>query len=119
MSSSTRVCSVVTEFLSTMDHDAPNGAKGHKMMIQKLRLYFGRNRDSPSGSMTTSCILRSRRSWGTLMMVINRMLTEDQPKFIVMFEPNMEFIRRIEVCVLIPGALCSLWNSNLHVIAGA
>jgi len=48
----------------------------------------------------------------------DRMLAEVQPKFIVMFEPNMEFIRRIEVCVFTPGALCSLWNSNLHVIAG-
>lgn len=27
----------------------------------------------------------------------DRMLSEIQPKFIVMFEPNMEFIRRIEV----------------------
>lgn len=27
----------------------------------------------------------------------DRMLAEIQPKFIVMFEPNMEFIRRIEV----------------------
>jgi DNA excision repair protein ERCC-4 len=34
----------------------------------------------------------------------DRMLAEIQPKFIVMFEPNMEFIRRIEVredCVYI------------------
>lgn len=30
----------------------------------------------------------------------DRMLAEIQPKFIVMFEPNMEFIRRIEVCYL-------------------
>ena len=29
----------------------------------------------------------------------DRMLAEVQPKFIVMFEPNMEFIRRIEVCI--------------------
>jgi DNA excision repair protein ERCC-4 len=48
----------------------------------------------------------------------DRMLAEIQPKFIVMFEPNMEFIRRIEVRVFIPGALYSLWNSNLNVIAG-
>lgn len=27
----------------------------------------------------------------------DRMLAETRPKFIVMFEPNMEFIRRIEV----------------------
>jgi DNA excision repair protein ERCC-4 len=31
----------------------------------------------------------------------DRMLAEIQPKFIVMFEPNMEFIRRIEVGLLI------------------
>jgi DNA excision repair protein ERCC-4 len=40
MASSTRICSVVTESLSTMDHDAPNGSKGRKMMMQKLRLYL-------------------------------------------------------------------------------
>ena len=40
MASSTRICSVVTEFLSAMDHDAPNGSKGRKMMMQKLRLYL-------------------------------------------------------------------------------
>jgi len=40
MASSTRICSVVTEFLSTLDHDAPNGAKGRRMMMQKLRLYL-------------------------------------------------------------------------------
>ena len=42
MASSTRICSVVTEFLSAMDHDAPNGSKGRKMMMQKLRLYLWR-----------------------------------------------------------------------------
>ena len=31
----------------------------------------------------------------------DRMLAEVQPKFIVMFEPNMEFIRRIEVCIYV------------------
>lgn len=32
----------------------------------------------------------------------DRMLEEIRPKFIVMFEPNMEFIRRIEVEFSIP-----------------
>ena len=31
----------------------------------------------------------------------DRVLAEIRPKFIVMFEPNMEFIRRIEVCIQI------------------
>jgi len=33
----------------------------------------------------------------------DRMLAEIRPKFIVMFEPNMEFIRRIEVGVFHPS----------------
>ncbi|KAG5641566.1 hypothetical protein DXG03_004779 [Asterophora parasitica] len=40
MASSTRTCSVLTEFLSTIDHDAPSGLKGRQMMMQKLRLYL-------------------------------------------------------------------------------
>lgn len=30
----------------------------------------------------------------------DRMLAEIQPRFIVMFEPNQDFVRRIEVCPL-------------------
>ena len=30
----------------------------------------------------------------------DRMLAELQPRFIVMYEPNQDFIRRIEVCVI-------------------
>lgn len=30
----------------------------------------------------------------------DRMLAEIQPRFIVMFEPNQDFVRRIEVCLL-------------------
>ncbi|KAG5719298.1 DNA repair protein rad16 [Termitomyces sp. T112] len=40
MTSSTRTCSVLTNFLSTMDHDAPPGSKGRRMMLRKLRLYL-------------------------------------------------------------------------------
>ncbi|GLB36876.1 putative ERCC4 domain containing protein [Lyophyllum shimeji] len=40
MASSTRTCGVLTEFLSTIDHDAPNGTKGRRMMLRKLRLYL-------------------------------------------------------------------------------
>ena len=29
----------------------------------------------------------------------DRVLAEIQPRFIVMFEPNQDFVRRIEVCV--------------------
>ncbi|KAG6865039.1 hypothetical protein C0991_005532 [Blastosporella zonata] len=40
MTSSTRTCSVLTEFLSIIDHDAPPGSKGRTMMLRKLRLYL-------------------------------------------------------------------------------
>lgn len=30
----------------------------------------------------------------------DRMLAELQPRFIVMYEPNQDFIRRIEVCIM-------------------
>lgn len=40
MASSTKTCSLLTEFLSTMNHDAPSGTKGRKMMMQKLRVYL-------------------------------------------------------------------------------
>jgi len=40
MASSTKTCSLLTEFLSTMNHDASNGTKGRKMMMQKLRGYL-------------------------------------------------------------------------------
>lgn len=40
MASSTRICSVLTEFLSTMNHNSPSGTKGRKMMMQKFRLYL-------------------------------------------------------------------------------
>ncbi|KAF8959813.1 hypothetical protein BDZ97DRAFT_1836010 [Flammula alnicola] len=40
MTSSTRTCSLLTEFLSTMDPEAPPGSRGRKMMLQKLRLYL-------------------------------------------------------------------------------
>ncbi|KAF8168566.1 hypothetical protein B0H34DRAFT_646899 [Crassisporium funariophilum] len=40
MTSSTRTCSLLTEFLSTMDHQASPGSRGRKMMMRKLRLYL-------------------------------------------------------------------------------
>ncbi|KAF8060702.1 hypothetical protein FPV67DRAFT_1511184 [Lyophyllum atratum] len=40
MASSTRTCNVLTEFLSTVDPDAPDGLKGRKMMLRKLRFYL-------------------------------------------------------------------------------
>src|SRR6267154_6878796 len=30
----------------------------------------------------------------------DRMLAELQPRFVVMYEPNQDFIRRIEVCIM-------------------
>lgn len=40
MASSTRTCSLITEFLTTQDDRAPKGSKGLKMMMQKLREYL-------------------------------------------------------------------------------
>lgn len=40
MTSSTRTCSLLSEFLSVMDQDAPRGSKGRPMMLRKLRLYL-------------------------------------------------------------------------------
>ncbi|KAG6896228.1 hypothetical protein C0992_009623 [Termitomyces sp. T32_za158] len=40
MTSSTRIGSVLTDFLSNIDHDAPPGYKGRRMMLRKLRLYL-------------------------------------------------------------------------------
>lgn len=40
MTSSTRTCNLVTEFLSSMDEDAPPGTRGRKMMMRKLRSYL-------------------------------------------------------------------------------
>ncbi|KAF8649572.1 hypothetical protein AX16_005734 [Volvariella volvacea WC 439] len=40
MTSSTRSANTITEYLSVFDHDAPSGAKGRKMMMNKLHLYL-------------------------------------------------------------------------------
>lgn len=40
MTSSTRMCNLLTEFLASMDHDAPPGSKGRSMMLRKLRAYL-------------------------------------------------------------------------------
>ncbi|KZT71130.1 hypothetical protein DAEQUDRAFT_688077 [Daedalea quercina L-15889] len=40
MTSSTRTCEMVTEFLGTMDYDAPRGSQGRRMMEKKLRAYL-------------------------------------------------------------------------------
>jgi len=40
MTSSTRTCNLVTEFLSSMDENAPPGGRGRKMMMSKLRSYL-------------------------------------------------------------------------------
>ncbi|KAH9487436.1 DNA repair protein rad16 [Psilocybe cubensis] len=40
MTSSIRTCNLLTEFLSSMDHDAPPGSRGRAMMLRKLRLYL-------------------------------------------------------------------------------
>jgi DNA excision repair protein ERCC-4 len=40
MTSSTRTCSILTEFLSTMDTEALPGSRGRQMMMKKLRLYL-------------------------------------------------------------------------------
>jgi len=40
MTSSTRTCSLLTEFLSTMDDNIAPGMRGRKMMMRKLKLYL-------------------------------------------------------------------------------
>lgn len=40
MTSSTRTCNLVTEFLSSMDENAPPGSQGRKMMMRKLGSYL-------------------------------------------------------------------------------
>ena len=40
MTSSTRTCNLVTEFLSKMDENASPGTRGRKMMMSKLRSYL-------------------------------------------------------------------------------
>ncbi|KAF8871579.1 hypothetical protein BD779DRAFT_1453779 [Infundibulicybe gibba] len=40
MSSSTRTCNLLSEYLSSMDPSAPRGTKGRSMMLRKLRLYL-------------------------------------------------------------------------------
>jgi DNA excision repair protein ERCC-4 len=40
MTSSTRTCTLLTEFLSELDETAHEGARGRKMMMRKLRLYL-------------------------------------------------------------------------------
>lgn len=51
----------------------------------------------------------------------DRMLAELQPRFIVMYEPNQDFIRRIEVCImsnLIKGCLTRMCRYTRHQILG-
>ena len=40
MTSSIRTCSLLTEFLSTMDTEALPGSRGRQLMMKKLRLYL-------------------------------------------------------------------------------
>lgn len=40
MTSSTRTSNLITEYLESMDTDAPSGQKGRRMMERKLRLYL-------------------------------------------------------------------------------
>ncbi|CAA7266441.1 unnamed protein product [Cyclocybe aegerita] len=40
MTSSTRNCSLLTEFLASMNHAAPPGTRAQAMMLRKLRLYL-------------------------------------------------------------------------------
>lgn len=40
MTSSTQTCSLLNEFLSTMDANAPAGSRGRAMMLRKLKLYL-------------------------------------------------------------------------------
>ncbi|KAJ6579203.1 hypothetical protein DFH09DRAFT_1447495 [Mycena vulgaris] len=40
MASSTRTCTLISEFLSTKDDAAPKGAQGRPMLLRKLRLYL-------------------------------------------------------------------------------
>lgn len=40
MTSSTRACEMVNDFLVTMDYDAPRGSQGRRMMEKKLRTYL-------------------------------------------------------------------------------
>lgn len=39
MTSSLRTCSLVNEFLSSLDANAPRGTRGRRMMLDKLHLY--------------------------------------------------------------------------------
>ncbi|KAG6848625.1 hypothetical protein H0H93_015391 [Arthromyces matolae] len=40
MTSSTRTCSTLTDFLSSIEHDSPPGTKGRNMMLRKLKTYL-------------------------------------------------------------------------------
>ncbi|KAJ6573223.1 hypothetical protein B0H10DRAFT_2168607 [Mycena sp. CBHHK59/15] len=40
MASSTRTCTLISEFLSTKDDNAPKGSQGRPMLMRKLRLYL-------------------------------------------------------------------------------
>ncbi|OBZ77930.1 DNA repair protein rad16 [Grifola frondosa] len=161
MASSLHTCTLLSEFLSSMDLHAPRGSQGRKMMEDKLRLYLWWKDDAVQvsealqkkdrekreraasrrrvrgGAPAALCEGHDRwkRARGSGEIVIkdeaddiafflstqngdtfegpsgieqgipefdtgfdaNYVLQEIQPRFIVMFEPNLEFIRRIEV----------------------
>ncbi|KAF9482914.1 hypothetical protein BDN70DRAFT_964606 [Pholiota conissans] len=64
MTSSTRSCSLLTEFLSTMDPKAKPGVRGREMMLRKLRLYLWWKRqlkDQKQGSSGASMMPDSSR----------------------------------------------------------
>lgn len=64
MTSSTRTCSLLTEFLSTMNPQAPPGSRGRGMMLRKLRLYLWWKRqlkDQKQGASGTSMMPNSSR----------------------------------------------------------
>ncbi|EPQ51671.1 hypothetical protein GLOTRDRAFT_117975 [Gloeophyllum trabeum ATCC 11539] len=174
MTSSTRTSNLITEYLESMDTDAPSGQKGRRMMERKLRLYlwwksklsdrkqdgkpgFGLpdrvgdrlTDDAADGEVSEALKKKDRERrerqqsrrrvrggaanaapsqrraekrgadgvvgekfdsvYGLLapqQTIVVRaysddtddmMLAEIQPRFIVMFEPNQDFVRRIEV----------------------
>ncbi|RDX42825.1 hypothetical protein OH76DRAFT_1362124 [Lentinus brumalis] len=169
MASSLHTCTLIKDFLATMDADAPRGSQGRRMMEDKLRLYLwwkgklserkaegkgpialpkgkdnaqdeisealkrkDREKQDRAASRRRSCSLSSQgvdaaeaaltqdlqlftmdddfdTHYGLLapeQTVLVRPYSDDsddqvlqeiKPRFIVMYEPNLEFIRRIEV----------------------
>ncbi|TFK81000.1 hypothetical protein K466DRAFT_502913 [Polyporus arcularius HHB13444] len=164
MASSLHTCTLIKDFLATMDADAPRGSQGRRMMEDKLRLYLWwkgklserkaegkgpialpKGKDNAQDEISEALKRKDREKqdraasrrrvrggapapaalaqdlqlftmdddfdthYGLLapeQTVLVRPYSDDsddqvlqeiKPRFIVMYEPNLEFIRRIEV----------------------